>query len=169
MRNLLFYVVLSLLLFSGASFAELKIAFVNQKTLLEGAPQVGAAESKLRSEFSKRTNAIQQMQKKIKDNIIKLDKDQALMTKDAVDSLEREINSLRRDFARDKKALDEDISIRQNEELIEIQKVVMEAIKKVADRDKYDLIIGDGVIHASKRIDITAKILTELKSRFKPN
>jgi outer membrane protein len=36
----------------------------------------------------------------------------------------------------------------------------------LAKEDKYDLIVSDGVIYASDRIDITGKVLERLKKDF---
>lgn len=158
-----------LVLFSHASVAvaEHKIAFVNQQVLLEKAPQAEAARNSLQTEFAKRDKALVKLQKKIKSNEKKLQKDAAVMSNSALSKLKRKITLLRRDLERDKEAFREDLSIRQNEELVTLQKVVLQAITKVAQQQKYDLIVSDGVIYASKRIDVTNKILAELKKKYK--
>ncbi|MFK5984156.1 MAG: OmpH family outer membrane protein [Pseudomonadota bacterium] len=152
---------------SNAAIAEHKIAFVNQQVLLEKAPQAEAARNNLQKEFAKRDKALVKLQKKIKSNEKKLQKDAAVMSNTALSKLKRKITLLRRDLERDKDAFREDLSIRQNEELVTLQKVVLQAITKVAQQQKYDLIVSDGVIYASKRIDVTSKILKELNKKYK--
>jgi outer membrane protein len=153
-------------IFSQAAMAEHKIAFVNQQVLLEKAPQAEAARNKLQKEFAKRDKALVKLQSKIKSNEKKLQKDAAVISNAALSKLKRKITLLRRDLERDKEAFREDLSIRQNEELVTLQKAVLQAITKVAQNEKYDLIVSDGVIYASKRIDVTNKILNELKKKY---
>jgi len=152
---------------SQFAIAEHKIAFVNQQMLLEKAPQAEAARNKLQQEFAKRDKSLVKIQKSIKESEKKLKKDAAVMSNTALSKLKRKITLLRRDLERDKEAFREDLSIRQNEELVTLQKVVLQAISKVAESEKYDLIVSDGVIYASKRIDVTTKILNELKKKYK--
>jgi len=153
--------------FSQSTMAEHKIAFVNQQLLLQKAPQAEAARNKLQQEFAKRDKSLVKLQKNIKTKEQELKKDAAVMSNTALGKLKRKITLLRRDLERDKEAFREDLSQRQNEELVTLQKVVLQAISKVAEVEKYDLVISDGVIFASKRIDVTTKILNELKKKYK--
>lgn len=158
------------LLFSvSMAYAEQKIAFVNQAKLLQKAPQAEAARSKLQKEFAKRDKALVSMQKQIKSNSDKLEKDAAILSSTELNKLKRKITLLRRDLERDKSAFKEDLSIRQNEELVKLQKSVIKSIQTIAEKEKYDLIISEGVIYASKQIDITDKILSQLKKQYSGN
>ncbi len=147
------------------SIAATKIAFVNQQVLLEKAPQAEAARKKLQKEFAKRDKALVKLQKKIKSSQNKLQKDAAVMSNADLNKLKRKVTLLVRDLERDKDAFREDLTIRQNEELVKLQKVVIKAINKVAKTEKYDLILSEGIVFASKRIDVTNKILSELKKK----
>jgi len=159
--------VLSILLFTVSfTYAGQKIAFVNQAKLLQKAPQAESARNKLQKEFSKRDKALVSLQKQIKKNATKLQKDAAILSATELNKLKRKITLLRRDLERDKAAFKEDLSIRQNEELVKLQKSVLKSIQKIAKSGKYDLIISDGVIYASKQIDITDKILAQLKKQY---
>jgi len=156
--------VLLLILFTVPfAYASQKIAFVNQAKLLQNAPQAESARNKLQKEFSKRDKSLVSSQKKLKSNTEKLQKDAAILSEKELNKLKRKITLQRRDLERDQVAFKEDLTIRQNEELVKLQKSVLQAILKVAEKDKYDLVVSDGVIYASKQIDITDKILAELK------
>ncbi|MDH5436713.1 MAG: OmpH family outer membrane protein, partial [Gammaproteobacteria bacterium] len=58
----------------------------------------------------------------------------------------------------------EDFNIRRNEEFGKLQKRIYEAIVSHAKKEKYDLIISDGVIYASDTVDITNQVLARLKA-----
>lgn len=150
----------------SVAYAEQKIAFVNQARLLQKAPQAEAARNKLQKEFAKRDKALVSMQKQIQKNSEKLQKDSAILSTTELNKLKRKITLLRRDLERDKAAFKEDLSIRQNEELVKLQKSVLKSIRSIAEKEKYDLIISEGVIYASKQVDITDKILSQLKKQY---
>jgi len=160
------FILIALLFSMTTIYAEQKIAFVNQAKLLQKAPQAEAARNKLQKEFAKRDKALVKLQKEIVKKEAKLKKDVAVLSTDELNKLKRKVILLRRDLERDKVAFKEDVSIRQNEELVKLQKSVLESIQKIAKKEKYDLIISDGVIYASDSIDITEKILVQLKKQY---
>ncbi|MCU7799361.1 MAG: OmpH family outer membrane protein [gamma proteobacterium symbiont of Lucinoma myriamae] len=160
------FILVTLLFSVSFAYAEQKIAFVNQAKLLQKAPQAESARSKLQKEFSKRDKSLVSLQKQILKNEEKLKKDAAILSAAELNKLKRKITLLRRDLERDKLAFKEDVSIRQNEELVKLQKSVLKSIQTIAQNEKYDLIISEGVIYASKQIDITDKILAQLKKQY---
>ncbi len=162
------WLILIICLFSVSfAWAGQKIAFVNQAKLLQKAPQAEAARSKLQKEFAKRDKALVNLQKKIQSSTEKLQKDAAILSTTELNKLKRKSTMMRRDLERDKAAFKEDLSIRQNEELVKLQKSVLQSIKTIAEQEKYDLIISEGVIYASKQIDVTDKILAQLKKQYR--
>ncbi len=160
------FIVIALLFSVSFAYAGQKIAFVNQSILLQKAPQAEAARNKLQKEFSKRDKSLVRLQKNIQKNTKKLQKDAAVLSAAELNKLKRKITLLRRDLERDKAAFKEDLSIRQNEELVKLQKSVLRSIQTIAQNEKYDLILSEGVIYASKQIDITGKILKQLKKQY---
>lgn len=160
------FILIALLFTVSFAYAGQKIAFVNQAKLLQKAPQAESARSKLQKEFSKRDKSLVSLQKQIKSSATKLQKDAAILSASELNKLKRKITLLRRDLERDKAAFKEDLSIRQNEELVKLQKSVLKSIQTIAKNENYDLIISDGVIYASKQIDITDKILALLKKQY---
>ena len=160
------FILITLLFSVSLAYAEQKIAFVNQARLLQKAPQAESARNKLQKEFAKRDSALVSLQKKIQKQTEKLQKDAAILSEAELNKLKRNITLLRRDLERDKVAFKEDLSLRQNEELVKLQKSVLKSIQTIAQNEKYDLIISDGVIYASKQIDITDKILSQLKKQY---
>ena len=160
--------VLILFMFSVSfAYAEQKIAFVNQSKLLQKAPQAESARNKLQKEIAKREKSLERLQNKIQSTTDKLQKDAAILSSAELNKLKRKITSLRRDLEREKVDYKDDMTIRQNEELIKLQNSVLKAIHTIAEKEKYDLIVSEGVIYASKQMDITDKILAQLKKQYK--
>ena len=70
-----------------------------------------------------------------------------------------------RDIKRLQDEYSEDLSIRRNEELRKLEKEIAKTITDIAKKEKYDLIVFQGVIYASEKVDITNKVLESLKSQ----
>lgn len=151
------------LLTSHLTFAQnLKVGYVNVVKIIEQAPQGDAALKKLESEFGPRDRELRTMRDQIKDLEEDLDKN-ALVLKDSERrDKERELLDLRRSLKRSTQEFREDYNLRRNEELSELQKIVYKAIVDIAKADKFDLIIHEGAVFASDRIDITEQVLKQL-------
>lgn len=140
-----------------------KIGFVNIGTVMEKAPQADAARKALQKEFSSREARLTSERDAIIDLEKKLKTDGEVMSESKRAALEREILKRKRSFNRAQDEFKEDLNLRRNEELNKIQKTVFETIVKLGKQDKYDLIVTERVLYASDRIDITDKVLKELK------
>ena len=155
------------LVLSGLAQAEVKVGVVNTAKLMEQAPQAKAAISKMESEFAPREKELVALQREIKSKEEKLARDGAVMSEEARSRLERELVSKRREFKRGQDEFREDLNIRRNEELSKLQRYLYEAIVALAREEKYDLIVSEGVVYASDRIDITDAVLDRLKKAYK--
>ncbi len=165
MKKYVWVVVMAMLGWSGViTAAELKLGFVNAAKILEEAPQADAARNKLEKEFSARNKKLLDAQRDLKALEDKISKDAAVMSDTERAKTERNVNALRRDMKRDQDEAREDFNIRRNEEFSKLQKLVYEAIVALAKQEGYDLIIGDGAIYSSERIDITDKVMARLKT-----
>jgi outer membrane protein len=147
----------------GSASAELKIGVVNAIKILEGAPQAEAARKQLEKEFASRDRDLVARQKTIKEMEDRLARDGATMAEAEARKLERDIVSKRRDLKRDQDEFREDVNLRRNEEFGKIQKEIVQSIQDVAKSEGYDLILGEGVIYASDKTDITNAVLERLR------
>jgi outer membrane protein len=164
-------VILALSMFHASSvFAEsTRMAFVKIAVVLDKAPQAKAANKRLAREFAPRNRALIELRKKLRGYEDRLAKQNVTMSESQIKRLERDIRDTKRRIRRAQEDYREDLNIRRNEELRKLQKRVYKAIITVANREKYDVVMGEGVIYASKRVDITQKILNELQAAYKVN
>lgn len=146
-----------------AAAADYKIGVVNAVRVLEAAPQADAARKKLEAEFATRDRELVAAQKSLKGMEDRMVKDGAIMSESERSRLERDIMAKRRELKRDQEEFREDVNFRRNEEFGKIQRDIVEAIREVAKKDNYDLVMGEGVIYASKAVDITDSIISHLK------
>ncbi|MCK5359860.1 MAG: OmpH family outer membrane protein [Gammaproteobacteria bacterium] len=156
---------LALTLFSGATFAQMKVGFVNLGKVIEKAPQGEAAAKKIEAEFSPRSNSLRKKQKKIQGMEADLEKNALVMKASELSKKEAEIIKLKRSLKREADEFNEDINLRRNEKLKVLQKVVREAVNEVGKENKFDIILAEGVLHVSDKADITDLVLKKLKSK----
>lgn len=146
--------------------AELKVGFVNAQQVLEKAPQADAARAQLEKEFAPRDRRLVAEQKTLQQKQEKLARDSTIMSDSERDRLERDILQEKRDLKRARDDFRDDLNMRRNEELADLQKKVVQTIRELAKENKYDLVVTDGVLYASDRVDMTAQVLDRLKKDF---
>jgi len=134
--------------------------------VLEAAPQAEDARKLIEKEFASRDRELVGSQKSLKTLEDKLAKDGAIMSESERVKLEREIISKKRELKRDQDEFREDYNFRRTEELGKIQREVAKAIQAIAKEKKYDLILSDGVIFASDKVDVTGQVLDVLKKQY---
>ena len=149
-------------LFSASATAEMKVGFVDTAKLMESAPQVKAAQSNIEAEFAPREKELVELQRKIRAQEDRLARDTAVMSEAENSKLERDILAMRRDLKRSQEEFRDDLNIRRNEVLAKLQREIFDAIVAFAKDKKYDLILGQGVVYSSDRVDITDDILKQL-------
>jgi outer membrane protein len=147
-----------------AAFAETKVGFVDLAKLSESAPQIKSAQSKIDAEFSSREQELISMQRKLGKSEEQLTKDGAVMSDTERSKLEREILSKRRELKRSQDEFRDDLNIRKNEMLRQVNIEIGEIIQNFAKSEKYDLILAQGVMFASDRVDITDLVLKKLST-----
>lgn len=148
--------------------ADMNVGFVDTARVLKQAPQAELARKKLESEFAPRDKQVVEMRKTLKNMEDELAKDSTVMSELVRKKKERAIISQKRDIKRAREEFNEDLNIRRNEELAKLQKLVYEVIITLAKDENYDVILGDNVMFASKRVDVTDKVLQRLSDSNKP-
>lgn len=148
--------------YSGGVSAEMRIGFVDTAKLMEAAPQVKAAQSKIESEFAPREKELVDLQREIRTLDERLARDGTVMSESERAKLERNILGKRRDLKRSQEEFRDDLNIRRNEVLAKLQRDVFEAVNAFAKEQKYDLILSQGVVYSSGKIDITDGVLKKL-------
>ncbi|MCK5383379.1 MAG: OmpH family outer membrane protein [Gammaproteobacteria bacterium] len=148
---------------SATVLAETKIGFVDTVKLLESAPQAKSAQSKIESEFAPREKELVAMQREIKKLEDDLSRDGAVMSESERTKQERNVLSKRRDLKRSQDEFRDDLNIRRNEVLAKLQKDMFQAVVSLAKEQNFDLILSQGVVYSSDKVDITDSVLKKLQ------
>ncbi|WP_226801565.1 OmpH family outer membrane protein [Alkalilimnicola sp. S0819] len=145
------------------SAGALKIGAVNPARISAEAPQADYARERLEREFAPRDQEVSELRQALAKMEERLSRDGAVMTDAQRRDLERGIISQQREIRRAQEEFREDFNIRRNEELVKLQRRIVETIQTFAKRNGFDLIVSDGVIYASNQVDITDRIIQLLE------
>ena len=142
---------------------DLKIGFVNVKQVLANAPQVAIAEKAVQTEFTARREELKGLQSEILALREKLTREGLTMSNEDRAQYEEDLLRKDREFRWEQGIFDEDLKIRRNQVLQQLQQDVAKAILQIAQSDKYDLILTEGVIFGSDRVNITEQVVKILE------
>ncbi|NLO80412.1 MAG: OmpH family outer membrane protein [Xanthomonadaceae bacterium] len=152
---------------TSVATAEIKIGFVNLARLTAEAPQAKAANERLKQEFEPREQELAAMQRDLQELEQRLKRDAAVMKEGERLRLERDLRAREREVRRLYDELREDLNIRRNEELGRFQRRISETVQELAKAQKFDLILIDGVMFVSDKVDITNQVLDRLQQEFR--
>ncbi|MEZ5661590.1 MAG: OmpH family outer membrane protein [Burkholderiaceae bacterium] len=143
--------------------AGVKIGYVNTERILRDAAPAKAAQRKLEKEFAERDRELQAIAGQLKSMGDTLERDSAILTDTERRRRQREYADLEKDFQRKQREFREDLNQRRNEELAQVLDRANRAIRQMADKERFDLIVQEAVF-ASPRIDITDQVIKALSN-----
>jgi outer membrane protein len=146
--------------------SELRIAVVDPNRIVEESPQYEAARQLLLAELSEREAALVAQQDDIDKLQNRLERNATLMSADEIQRLQNDIRARSRRLRYDKEEMQEDFALRKNELRTRLVKQVEEVVRQIAREKDIDLILTEGVVYFSKRIDVSDEIILRLKKEF---
>ncbi|HVC49542.1 MAG TPA: OmpH family outer membrane protein [Burkholderiales bacterium] len=148
-----------------AGSLNITIGVVNtDRVFRESAPAI-RAEKKLEKEFAPRDQSLQKLAQQAKDLQSDLELHGSTMSVADRNARERQLAALSEQFERAQRQFREDLNMRRNEEIASLQDRVKQAILQVAQQNKLDLVLYEGVFYANPKIDITNKVIAALASK----
>jgi outer membrane protein len=148
----------------AAAGADLKIGFVNTERVFREAAPAKRAQAKLEKEFASRNAELAKLEKQGRDLQVDLEKDAGTLPEAQRREKERLLADVSRNFQRLQREIREDLNLRRNEELAQVQERATRAINQIAETEKFDLVVQEAV-YASSRIDITDKVIKALADK----
>jgi outer membrane protein len=145
---------------------EIKIGVVNVTALMEQAPQAKVAMDALQEEFAPRQRTILAKQKEFEDLAEKVNRDLAVMGETERRNAERDLRDMQREVTRMQEEFQEDLNLRRNEELGNLQRALLKEVQDYAESSDFDLVVGDGVLYASSAVNITEMVLRAMEANF---
>ena len=170
MKKFILSLAAFIFLFSGLSFCQLKIGFVDSKTIMSKLPDALDAKQKIDALIRDWQTELTKMENDKKAKEEDYDKRKLIMTEQTRSDLEAEIKKLDQQITdyRDKKFGTNGELFQKQEELMKpVQNKVFNAIQDVAKEDDLDFVFdrsGDIMLmYAKEKYDITPQVMDKLK------
>lgn len=141
-----------------------KIAVVNVASIFQQLPQRETVAKQLENEFKGRASELQKMENDLQTKMQKLQRDGSTMKASDRSKSENDLMAQREQFSNKAQAFEQDNRRRQMEERNKILSRIQDAIKSVASKDGYDIVIdANAVAYVGNTKDITADVLKQVK------
>jgi outer membrane protein len=158
--------VIAALVLPAIAFAQapgnLKIGVVDINRLMSESPQFQAAREKLDDEFAPRRREIIAMQTSLEERAATLKKDFEVMGAAEREEAERELRNDERAIIRAQTEFREDSELRNNEVIRVVQQNVVREVVAYGESEGFDLVLVEGIVYASDRVNITQPVLDRL-------
>jgi len=155
------------LMFAFASmnaFADnLKIGVVDLQKIMQTSTQMKSIQEKLEKEFKPRRDKLVTMEEGLKKDMEQFKRDSAVLSATQKKELEKKIVSTQQQFEREGQQYQQELSTAHNEAMEEFYNKIRSAISKVAESDKFDMVLQkDAAPFSSEKLDITAKVMQQI-------
>ena len=155
-----------LVLLPASAYSQVKVGYINYDKIWTHAEPFVQAKERIDQEFGKRDKALKQQEQSIVKRKKEFERQAEKMSEAERRKKARELMDAEREFQRAVREFQEDFTQRQNEEIAALMDQVAKAIKAIAEREKYDLILQDAV-YINPSLDITELLLDSLKKNTK--
>ena len=133
--------------------------------LLKEAPQVQEINKKLQDRFSKPKKELDELGESIQKQEKEIKRNELLMTESKLEKSKQNLLAQIKQYREDEAKLAKELQAMQNQELAVFRDVVRKVISEMAEEEKFDLILNDGVMYAGKNLNVTDKLLERLKKQ----
>jgi outer membrane protein len=143
-----------------------KIGVLDWNLLLNKAPQAELAGQRLEKEFQVRKDKLTNKQKDFLAKQEKIQRDKDVLSDAERSKTEKELTKLQQDLRHMDEELRADYTARHREEMDEFIKIVREVVDKLAQDEKYDLVLSqEATLFMADRVDITDKVIQRLSKK----
>lgn len=143
---------------------NMKIGVVDIQKIMQSSPRVRAISQALQNQFKPREDKLKAEEQSIIDAVNKLKRNASVMTKEQIDEQKNEIADERNDFQAKQSQFMQDARAAQEKDLGGVIVQINSAVKKVAERGHYTLILqSDHAVYYQPDMDITADVLAAMK------
>ncbi|CDG22606.1 Chaperone protein skp [Xenorhabdus poinarii G6] len=152
------------LAFSAGVQAADNIALVNVAEVLQKLPAREAVAKQLDNEFKGRATELQRMESDLKNQIQKLQRDGSTMKASEREKLEKDVLAKRDEFTQKAESFENDNRRRRMEEHNKLVSRVQDAVKVVAGKEGYTLVLDTNLaVYSAPGKDITTEVLKQVK------
>jgi len=158
--------MLALLFSMGTAVAvadNAKIGVVDLQKIMQTSSQMKGIQQKLEQEFKPRRDKLVAMEEGLKKDMEKFKRESAVMSQTQKKEMERKIVSTQQTFEREGQQYQQELSSAHNDAMEELYTKIRKAISKVAENEKYDLILQKDAAPYSGKLDVTDLVIKEIQ------
>ena len=158
-------IALILTMSSVSAFADgTKIGVVDLQKIMQTSTQMKSIQEKLEKAFKPRRDKLVAMEDGLKKDMEKFKRDTTVLSQAQRKDLEKQIVATQQQFEREGQQYQQELSTAHNEAMEEFYNKIRAAIAKVAENDKYDVVLQkDAAPFSIEKLDVTAKVMQEIK------
>ena len=150
--------------FATATEAAQKVGYVNTAQVFQSLPQREVALQKMQKEFKEKADELKKLQSDAKTKIEKLQRDKELLSQDQIEKLRIDIGALDSQYKIKAQAFEKETARREAEEKAKLFRVIQDAVKKVAEKEGYDIVVDIQTMQYGKpEFNISEKVIAQLK------
>lgn len=140
-----------------------KIGVVDLQKIMQTATQMKSIQEKLEKEFKPRRDKLVAMEDGLKKDMEKFKRDSAVLSQTQKKELEKKIVATQQQFEREGQQYQQELSTAHNEAMEEFYNKIRAAIAKVAENEKFDVVLQkDAAPFSVDKLDVTAKVMQEI-------
>lgn len=150
---------------TSAQSSSLKIVVIDLQRIISETPDAKRANKEMHARFEPRHTRILEAQNKLKADVEKLKRDEAIMAESEKNKAQEQILNQQRDLERMQQDFQQDVSLAQRTETDKFLNKVKKVIDQIATKENYDIVLQKNAVpYASNRIDITKQVIDGLNS-----
>jgi len=152
---------------SASAFAH-KVGIVDMQEIYKQIPQMAKVEQTLQAEFAERRQEIEKLQGDIRFEAEKFKRESTTMSQAQKDALREKVEGMQKNLAEKGRPLEQEIKMRQNQELAKVQKLIIDAIQTVAKDGKYDEVkVKDTTVYFNPKTvsDLSEKVVEKVSKQ----
>nr|WP_223193585.1 MULTISPECIES: OmpH family outer membrane protein [Pseudoalteromonas] len=152
---------------SGSAFAH-KVGIVDMQEVYKQIPQMAKIEQTLQAEFAERRQELEKIQGDIRFEAEKFKREATTMSEEQKEALREKIQGMQKTLAEKGRPLEQEIKVRQNQELAKVQKLIVDAIESVAKKGKFDEVkVKDTTIYFNpdKVADLSEEVVKAVSNK----
>ena len=152
---------------SVSAFAH-KVGIVDMQEIYKQIPQMAKVEQTLQAEFAERRQELEKLQGDIRFEAEKFKRESTTMSQAQKDALREKVEGMQKNLAEKGRPLEQEIKVRQNQELAKVQGLIIKAIEDIAKDGKYDEVkVKDTTIYFNPKtvVDLSSKVVDKVSKQ----
>lgn len=164
MKTLFSALLVSMCMFTSAfALVDTNIGVVDLQEIVQNSPHMKEIQAKLEKTFKARRDELVAAEEGLKKDIEAFKRDSAVLTAAKREELEAKIAAKQHKLEQDSQQYQQELSAANNEAMQGLYNKIKDAIAKVAENEKYSLVLQkDAAPFSLDALDVTPKVMKEI-------